>query len=248
MSTVDIEVVLFDTFGTVVDWRTGVAAAVGEFAARHGLDLDGEEFADRWRARYQPSMEPVRTGERDFVSLDVLHEENLRAVLGEYGVDPGTIAPRELTWLNEAWHRLPPWPDSVPGLRRLREHVLIGPLSNGNLVLLARMAKHAGLPWDIVLGSDVTRAYKPRPEAYLRAAALLGLAPGRIMLAAAHNGDLHAARSAGLRTAFIPRPAEFGPGQTRDLEPESDWDLVASDIGELATHFTGRTWTADGHL
>ncbi|MBK1783612.1 haloacid dehalogenase type II [Prauserella cavernicola] len=240
-----VEAVLFDTFGTVVDWRAGVAAAVDSFAERHGLDLDGQDFALRWRARYQPSMEPVRTGAREFVSLDVLHRENLLEVLGEHGIDAGTIEPGELTWLVEAWHRLPPWPDSVTGLRRLRERALIGPLSNGNLALLARMAKNAGLPWDVVLGSDVTRAYKPQPESYLRAVSLLGLEPGEVMLAAAHNSDLHAAASAGLRTAFVARPSEFGPGQTTDLEPAGDWDLVAGDLVELADRFTGPAWSVD---
>ncbi|HEY5856481.1 MAG TPA: haloacid dehalogenase type II [Aldersonia sp.] len=232
-----VEAVLFDTFGTVVDWRRGVADAVDEFAARRGTTIDPQAFALRWRSLYQPSMEPVRSGAREFVSLDVLHEENLRVVLTENGIDPETVDPAELAWLNRAWHRLPPWPDSVAGLTTLRDRALIGPLSNGNLALLARMAKHSGLPWDVVIGSDVIRAYKPQPEAYLRAVALLGLEPDQVMLAAAHNDDLAAAATVGLRTGFVARPTEYGPAQTRDLAATGDWDIVADDIVGLAARF-----------
>ncbi|MGD6748995.1 haloacid dehalogenase type II [Streptomyces sp. BH105] len=243
-----IEAVLFDTFGTVVDWRTGVASAVDDFAARHGLTLDGPAFAMRWRELYQPAMEPVRTGERDFTSLDVLHAENLRIVLAEHGVDPAAFDAVELRWLNEAWHRLPAWPDSAPGLARLARSVTVGALSNGNLALLTRLAKHAGLPWDVIVASDVTRAYKPQREAYERAASFLGLRPEQVMLAAAHNEDLRAARDAGLRTAFIARPTEYGPTQAKDLAPDGDWDLVAGDLVQLATLVGDRPWTADRHL
>lgn len=226
---------MFDTFGTVVDWRSGIAAAVGQFAARHALSLDPEEFADDWRARYQPSMERVRSGQRPFASLDTLHRENLEAVLAGRGLEPGAFPPAELRDLNLAWHFLPPWPDSVDGIGQVKRDFIVGPLSNGNTALLVDMAKAAGLPWDVVLGSDVTRAYKPDPDAYLGQAALLGLSPGEVMLAAAHNGDLAAARKAGLATAFIARPAEYGPGQRRDLAPEGDWDAAATSITDLAS-------------
>ena len=238
-----VEAVLFDTFGTVVDWRRGVADAVAQFAVRHGIDLDAQAFALRWRSLYQPSMEPVRSGAREFVSLDVLHAENLRVVLAENGIDPGTVDPTELTWLNTAWHRLPPWPDSVAGLTALRDRAMIGPLSNGNLALLARMAKHSGLPWDVVIGSDVIRAYKPQPEAYQRAVALLGLEPDQVMLAAAHNDDLAAAAAVGLRTGFVARPTEYGPDQARDRSVTGDWDIVADDIVDLAAQFDRGRWT-----
>ncbi|MGW2340483.1 haloacid dehalogenase type II [Streptomyces sp. NPDC001661] len=246
--TPQVEAVLFDTFGTVVDWRTGVASAVDAFASRHGLPLDGTAFAMRWRELYQPAMEPVRTGERDFTPLDVLHAENLRIVLAEHGVDPTAFDEAELRWLNEAWHRLPAWPDSVPGLARLARSVTVGALSNGNLALLARLAKHAGLPWDVIVASDITRAYKPQRQAYERAASFLGLRPEQVMLAAAHNEDLRAARDAGLRTAFIARPTEYGPTQAKDLVPDGDWDLVAGDLVQLATLLGDRPWTADRHL
>lgn len=243
-----VDAVLFDTFGTVVDWRSGVAQAVAAFADRHALAVDAVAFATRWRSLYEPAMERVRRAERGYVPLDVLHAENLRLVFEEIGIDHGSFGPVELSRLNEAWHRLPPWPDSVEGLRRLARSVMVGPLSNGNLALLARMAKNAGLPWDVIVASDVVQAYKPAPQAYLRAAEVLGLEPGQVMLAAAHNDDLFAARAVGLRTAFIPRPTEHGPAQTTDLEAESDWDVVAHDILDLADRMDGSPWTAERHL
>jgi 2-haloacid dehalogenase len=229
-----VRAILFDTFGTVVDWRSGIASAVREFAARHALSLDPEEFADAWRERYQPSMAPVRSGQRPFVSLDTLHRENLQEVLEARGLDPGAFPPGELDSLNEAWHFLPPWPDSVAGVGQLKRDFVVGPLSNGNTALLVHMAKAADLPWDVILGSDVSRAYKPAPEAYLRPAAMLGLEPGEVMLAAAHNSDLAAARGAGLATAFVARPTEHGPGQETDLAPSGDWDVVTTSITDLA--------------
>jgi 2-haloacid dehalogenase len=225
MPTTSVQAVLFDTFGTVVDWRSGIAAAVAELSTA----VDPVAFADAWRARYQPSMEPIRAGRRPFVRLTDLHRENLVATLTEFDWDP-----RDLEHLNRAWERLPAWPDSVPGLLRLKERHLIGPLSNGDTALLVRMAKHAGLPWDVVLGSDVTRRYKPHPEAYSRAAAFLDLPPAAVLLVAAHNEDLAAARAAGFATGFVARPTEHGPGQTTDLAPADDWDVVAADLVELA--------------
>jgi 2-haloacid dehalogenase len=179
-----VRAVLFDTFGTVVDWRSGIAAAVRAFADRHGLGLDGEAFADAWRARYQPAMEGIRSGQRPFVSLDVLHRENLDGALRTHDLDPAAFGSAELDILSKAWHFLPPWPDSVEGIARIKRGYIVGPLSNGNTGLLLDMAKAAGLPWDIILGSDISRAYKPDPEAYRSPAAILGLEPGQVMLAA----------------------------------------------------------------
>jgi len=164
-----VQAVLFDTFGTVVDWRSGIAAAVAEVAGVHSMAVDSAAFADVWRAKYQPSMEPIRAGRRPFVRLSDLHRENLAATLAEFGWD---LPPDETEQLNQAWQRLPAWPDSVEGLLLLKQHHLIGPLSNGDTALLVRMAKHAGLPWDVVIGADVTRQYKPHPDAYTRAAAI----------------------------------------------------------------------------
>jgi len=179
-------------------------------------------------------MEEVRSGRRPFVRLDVLHRENLEALLPEFEIDPALVAPSELDALNLAWHRLDPWPDSVPGLTRLKRRFIVAPLSNGNIRLMLDMAKRAGLPWDAILGAEIAQAYKPSPEAYLRTAETLMLEPEQVCLVAAHNNDLAAARRCGLRTAFIPRPTEHGPGQTIDLRPEENWDIAASDLVDLA--------------
>ena len=230
----EVRAVLFDTFGTVVDWRTGIARQAAAFAAAHGQEVDAEAFADDWRALYQPAMEAIRSGSREFATLDTLHRENLDHVLRRHGLNPDRLDPRALEELNKSWHRLPPWPDSVEGLAAIRRRYIVGPLSNGNTSLLLNMARSAGLPWDVIVGSDMTRTYKPLPQAYLRTADFLGLRPGELMLAAAHNNDLHADRETGLATAFVARPTEHGPGQVADLAPESDWDLSASTITELA--------------
>jgi 2-haloacid dehalogenase len=229
-----VRAVLFDVFGTVVDWRAGVAAAVRRFAGEQGLELDAGAFADAWRSRYGPGMRRVSTGERPFAVLDALHRENLDGVLADLGLEPGRFAPAALDELNRAWHFLPPWPDSVPGITALKRDYIVGPLSNGNTSLLLDMAKAGGLPWDLILGSDVSRAYKPAVEAYLRPAALLGLEPGEIMLAAAHEADLAAAREAGLAAAFISRPLERGPGISGAGVAARSWDLSVSSITELA--------------
>ena len=230
-----VRAVLFDTFGTVVDWRSGISSAVRAFAADRALALDPEEFADAWRAQYQPSMERVRSGQRPYASLDTLHRENLDTVLRSHDIDPGAFAPAELTSLAAAWHYLPPWPDSVEGIRQIKRDFIVGPLSNGTTALLVDMAKAAGLPWDVILGSDISRAYKPSPDAYQKPATLLGLDPGEVMLVAAHNNDLGGARRAGLATAFVARPTEYGPHQATDLTAADDWDLIAGSITGLAS-------------
>ena len=237
-----VRAVLFDTFGTVVDWRSGVSSAIRAFATARALTLDPGEFADAWRAQYQPSMERVRSGQRPYVSLDTLHSENLDTVLRSHDIDPGAFAPGELASLAAAWHYLPPWPDSVEGIRQIKRDFIVGPLSNGNTALLVDMARAAGLPWDVILGSDISRAYKPSPDAYRKPAALLGLDPGEVMLVAAHNRDLEGARTAGLATAFIARPAEYGPHQARDLTACGDWDLIATSITDLARQLQSATF------
>ena len=230
-----VRALLFDVFGTVVDWRSGVAREATPFLRRRGAEsVDPLAFADAWRASYQPAMEQVRSGRRPFTRLDVLHRESLETILPEFGIDPATAPASELNELNLAWHRLDPWPDAVAGLMRLKTKFVIAPLSNGNIALMLDMAKRAGLPWDAILGAEVVQAYKPMPEAYLRTADVLAMRPGQICLVAAHNGDLAAARKCGLRTAFIPRPAEHGPNQTTDLRPDQEWDLVAADFVALA--------------
>ncbi len=228
-----IKAVVFDTFGTVVDWRSGVARDAAPFLARHGLSIASEEFASAWRKRYQPSMEPIRAGKRPYTPIDVLHRENLVALLAE--IAPGRTFPGdELDDLNKAWHRLDPWPDVIAGLARLKSRYIIGPLSNGSIALLVNMAKRAGLPWDVILGADVSRAYKRHPQAYLATAEVLGIEAGELMLDAAHNDDLAAARSCGLASGFVARRTEHGPGQTTNLEPEQEWDIIAADFVDLA--------------
>ena len=231
--TSDVRALLFDVFGTVVDWRSGVAREGESLARERGITgIDWLAFADAWRARYQPAMQRIRSGERGFTRLDQLHRENLEQVLSEFGL--ADLAESDVVRLNFAWHRLDPWPDAVAGLTRLKTRCIIAPLSNGNVSLLLDMARRAGLPWDAILGAEVAGAYKPQPEAYLRTAAILDLRPQQCMMVAAHNGDLAAARACGLRTAFVARPLEHGPGQRKDLAPESDWDFSGDSFTALA--------------
>ena len=227
----------FDVFGTCVDWRSGVARDVSAMASRHGVAVDAPAIADAWRAEYQPGMQTVRDGSRPWVTLDVLHRESLDGVLR--GTALSGIPAEDRDELTRAWHRLDPWPDTVPGLTRMKTRFVIAPHSNGHIALLLNMARRAGLPWDLILGSETARAYKPLPESYLRNVAAVGLAPREVMMVAAHNDDLGAAAACGLRTAFVARPAEHGPGQTTDLGPDQDWDLVAGDLLALADLLTG---------
>ncbi len=223
-----IEAFIFDVFGTCVDWRRSVAREVAKVLP----DVDPIAFAEAWRAEYDPAMPRVRDGARGYVPLDDLHLENLYRVADRFGV---TLADPQA--LNTAWEKLDPWPDVVSGLARLREKAIIAPCSNGSIALMTRLARYAGLPWDCILGAEIAQDYKPKPEVYLASCAALRLKPAQVMMVAAHNGDLHAAQSAGLKTGFVPRPQEFGPGQSVDLTPEGDWDLVAGDFRELAARF-----------
>ncbi len=224
----------FDVFGTVVDWRSSVTRLAEPFLRRHGVRVDPPIFADEWRALYQPAMERVRSGERAWVKLDVLNRENLETVLARHGVDVRQVPEAELADLNLAWERLDPWPDSVEGLARLKRRFAIGPISNGHMAGMMNLARFGGLPWDVIVGAEVARSYKPQPEAYLRSAAAVGLPPERIAMVAAHNADLAAARALGFRTIFVRRPREHGPDQTTDLEPRSNWDGIADSLLEVA--------------
>jgi len=220
-----IRALIFDVFGTCVDWRSSVAQAV------HAVlpDLDATAFATAWRAEYDPAMARIRDGQRGYVALDDLHLENLHRVARAFGVslqDPAA--------LNQAWARLTPWPDVRPGLHALKSRHIIAPCSNGSIALMTRLAKHADLPWDCILGADLARDYKPAPSVYCAACAALRLSPDRVMMVAAHNADLAAARRAGLKTAFVPRAHEHGPDQRCDLEPLSNWDIIANDFIELS--------------
>ena len=228
----DVHALLFDVFGTVVDWRTSIIDDLSQFGAERGLEVDWAAFTDAWRGLYQPAMEEVRSGRRAWTVLDVLHRESLDKLLAKHAISGLDDADRD--HINKVWHRLKPWPDTVEGLERLKKRYIIGTLSNGNVGLLTRMAKYARLPWDVVLGAETARAYKPLPQAYLANAELINLKPGQVMLVAAHNGDLAAAAKAGLRTAFVTRPSEHGPHQTLDLKADGDWDVVVDSFVGLA--------------
>jgi 2-haloacid dehalogenase len=194
--------------------------------------VDWVKFADAWRGLYQPMLDKVRTGEIGWTKLDDLHRMALDQLLVDFNIKG--VPEADIDHLNRAWHRLDPWPDAVAGLTRLKTKYVLTTLSNGNVALMVNMAKRAGLPWDVVLGAEPTRHYKPQREAYIGTAEYLGVRPDELMLVAAHNNDLRAASGFGLRTAFVPRPAEHGPGQTTDLAPDGPWDVVARDFVELA--------------
>ena len=222
----------FDVFGTVVDWRSSVIRQLEEFGQRHGLQQDWPSFADNWRAGYAPAMDRVRRGELPWTRIDDLHRMILEEHLGAAGITSNCV--EDVDELNRAWHRLDPWPDSVPGLTRLKERFIITTLSNGNMSLLTNMAKRAGLPWDCVISAELFHHYKPDRQAYLGCADLLGVAPDELMLVAAHPGDLRAAREAGLRTAYVDRPLEFGPGREAHHTEPDEFDVAATDFVDLA--------------
>lgn len=222
---------LFDVFGTVVDWRRSIAREIDAMAAERGWSIDGNSFAVAWRKRYQPSMERIRSGGRTYVKLDTLHRENLEEVLEEFGITD--LDEDDKQHLNRVWHRLAPWPDAVGGLNRMKSRHILATCSNGNIALMVNMAKHNGLPWDMVLGAEITQAYKPMRECYLGSAAALDLDPGECCMVAAHNEDLAAAQSFGLMTAYVERPLEYsddgGP-----YPATGNWDYVAKDFIDLA--------------
>jgi 2-haloacid dehalogenase len=222
-----VRALCFDVFGTVVDWHGSIAAEV----ARLGLPVDGGAFALAWRAGYAPAMQQVRSGALPWTNIDGLHRRILDGLLAERGLALGEEARADL---NRVWHRLRPWPDSVAGLARLKAGFTITTLSNGNLSLLVAMAKHAGLPWDAVLSAELFGHYKPDPEVYLGAARLLDLQPHEVMLVACHPADLRAAAACGLRTAYVPRPLERGPGGAMEPCAAGEFDLVAADFVDLA--------------
>jgi len=233
MSSKQPVAIVFDTFGTVVDWRGSLIADLTAFGQQRGIVADWTALIDAWRAAYHPSMDRVRKGLQPWSTLDGLHRASLDRLVEEFGIKG--LTEQDLVHINLGWHRLNGWPDSVPGLTRLKSRFVIGPLSNGNVSLLTYMAKHAGLPWDMVFGSDLFGHFKPDPETYLGVAKLMDLAPDQVMMAAAHNADLGNARKCGLKTAFFARPTEYGPHQKRDFSAEQDWDIVAKNIEDLAT-------------
>jgi 2-haloacid dehalogenase len=230
---VGVKAMIFDTFGTVVDWRGSIIEEGTAWGKARGFDIDWAGFADHWRAGYQPAMDKVRRGELPWTNLDGLHRMLLEDLLKEFRIEGLSEEDKE-NW-NRVWHRLKPWPDSVPGLTRLKKKYTIAPCSNGNVALLNDMAKHSGLPWDLILGAELAKHYKPDREAYLTSVSLLGLKPEEVMMCAAHSSDLKAARNFGLRTGFIHRPREYGPRRQADSAKPGDFDVVSEDILDLAS-------------
>jgi 2-haloacid dehalogenase len=228
-----VKALVFDTFGTVVDWRSSVAHEVAKVARQKHVALDAAKFADAWRAGYGPSMNRVRSGELQWTRLDALHRMTLDKILVDFKLTDLTEDEKDA--LNRAWHRLTPWPDAVAGLTRLKKKFIIAPLSNGNISLMTDLAKHAGLPWDVILGAELVRHYKPDREVYQSAADILDVKPAEVMMVAAHLGDLRAAKQVGLRTAFVSRPKEFGPDGKPDLKGDASVELSAADFNDLAT-------------
>jgi 2-haloacid dehalogenase len=231
----DVQILVFDTFGTVVDWRSAVTAEGEKLAREKGLKgIDWAKFADEWRAQYGPSMNRVRRGELPWTKLDDLHRMSLDALLTKYKID--NLTEDEKKHFNKAWHRLKGWPDSVAGLTRLKKRYVLSPLSNGNMALLTDMAKFAGLPWDCILASDVARHYKPDKEMYLMPGEFFGIPPSSVMMVAAHAGDLDAAKALGLHTAFVHRPTEYGATAKPPAIPEAGkYDYIAKSFTELAS-------------
>ncbi len=226
-----VKALVFDVFGTCVDWRSGVAREAERILKPLGYSLEWRTFADAWRALYQPTMEEVRAGREPYVALDVLHRRMLDAIRPRFGLQ--TLDPAVADELNLAWHRLDTWPDTVPGFARLTRKYLLAPCSNGNIALMVDLARRNGLPWDAILGADIARDFKPKPAVYLLSAAALNLQPREVMMVAAHSDDLRQAAAGGLRTAHVARPGENGAG-TGESAPRVPVDIAASSMEDLA--------------
>jgi len=226
-----IRAMFFDVFGTLVDWRTGVAREADRALRPLGYTLDWTRFADAWRAEYQPGMEEVRAGRIPFSKLDVLHRHNLERFIPRFGLtDLSESVRHELTL---AWHRLDAWPDVLAALKRLQKKFLLAPVSNGNISLMVDLARRNSFPWDAILGAEIAGDYKPKPRVYLAACEAFDLDPAQCMMVAAHSNDLAAASACGLRTAHIARLGEYGPG-TGERVPAVPADFAAADLGDLA--------------
>lgn len=226
-AAVQVRALVFDVFGTVVDWRSSVVAEVRAL----GWPVEPAAFADAWRAGYAPAMQAVRDGRLPWMHIDALHRRILDGLLAERGLAPPEA---EVAELNRVWHRLAPWPDSVAGLHRLKARFPVCSLSNGNVSLLLDMARHARLPWDTIFSAELFGHYKPDPEVYFGAARLLDLPPEQVLMVAAHPSDLRAAAACGLKTAYVPRPLERGPGGAMEPWTPGEFDLVADDFVALA--------------
>ena len=228
----EVRALVFDVFGTVVDYRGTIIREGEQLNREKGLTVDWAKFADAWRGQYRPNMQRVMSHELPWTNLDALHRMALDELLKEFGVT--SLSEDEKVHLNKVWHRLQPWTDSVEGLTRLKQRYILGTLSNGNVGLLVDMAKYSGLPWDVIFSAELVKVYKPDPRAYQMTYQLLGLQPQEVMLVAAHPDDLLAAKAQGLSAGFVPRPLEKGPDNVPDLTPDPSFDIVASDFVDLA--------------
>jgi 2-haloacid dehalogenase len=233
-----VRALLFDVFGTLVDWRSSVLAQARAFGLRRGVTCDWEALVDAWRGAYYPSMDRVRSGELPWRNLDALHAASFEDLCSSFGIE-ASLSAEDRAWFVRRWHDLDPWSDVRAGLVRLRERHVLATLSNGNVSLLVDLAKNADLRFDAILSAEIFRRYKPDPETYLGAAALLGCEPRDVMLVAAHNDDLLAARAQGLRTAFVARATEYGPHQKEDFDADARIDVVARDLIDLAERLEG---------
>jgi len=233
-----IKALLFDVFGTVVDWRSGNANEVKKIANKNKIVINPNDFADAWRAEYKPAMEEIRKGNRSFTILDILHMENLKKISSRFGLDK--LSSDDFDLLVKAWHRLPGWPDSSEGLNKLKTKFIIATQSNGNIALMVNMAKYSNLNWDVILGAEVVGHYKPEPEAYLKACRALHLSPEECMMVAAHDDDLKAASLQGMKTGYVHRPYEYGKDKLFDISEVNDykgdrsWDFISKDLNDLA--------------
>ena len=233
----EVKALLFDVFGTVVDWRTGVAREVESIADKYHISLDPLDFADAWRAEYQPAMEEIRKGRRSFTILDILHMENLKKIAPKFNLH--NISDEDFKLLVTAWHRLPGWLDSSEGINLLKKKYILATQSNGNIALIVNMAKFSNLNWDVVLGAEVIGHYKPEPEAYLKACSALNFKTEECLMVAAHEDDLRAARQQGMKTAYVHRPFEYGKDKLFDIAEVNDykgdrkWDIVSRDLNDL---------------
>jgi|SRR5689334_15732912 2-haloacid dehalogenase len=227
----DLRALVFDTYGTLVDWRASVRDELAAFGRARGLHHDWDAILADWKACYRPGMDAVNRGESPWATIEQIYRRRLVEVLGLREIAAGEA---EIEHLTQAWWRLRPWRDTVSGLTRLKRRYIVSPLSNASFAGMVHLAKFAGLPWDCVITAENARRYKPHPDVYRTALTLLDLPAGHVMLVAAHNYDLAAAQALGLRTAFVPRPLEYGPGQTTDLVAEGEWDVVVDSVEELA--------------
>ena len=231
-SPATVKLLAFDVFGTVVDWRSSVIAEGEALGTSKGIAVDWAAFADAWRGVYRPNLNRVLKGELPWTKLDDLHRASLEEMLQRFQIDG--LSDQEIIDFSRVWHRLKPWPDSVPGLQRLKSRFVVTTLSNGNISLLTNMAKHAGLPWNCILSAENVRRYKPDPAVYRLVPELFDLKPEQVVMVAAHEHDLQAAQKHGLCAAFVHRPFEHGPDKATAVPPTGRYDIIAKDFLDLA--------------